>query len=204
MKHLKRYRELFESQSKNPRFSEYYKMRENIPNYSNYVKLVSEINQDPIVKEWQKKVSFNNGGDPEVFYDNKVITPYGEEIVIHLEEEMGDFDGDGHNTEATGRDKYDIEYGLTGGFVRGYFPDDIEPEYDYDGHYCWFDRKTDFPSMISDLIMRYPVVMVKIYSMLPKEIQDITEKEIEEKHNAADKSKIDSLMKGSRLLGRFL
>jgi hypothetical protein len=200
MKHLKKFK-IFESQSKNSRFSEYYKMRENIPNYGS---LVTEINQDPLVKEWQKGVSFNNGGDPEVFYDNKVITPYGEEIVIYLEEEMGDFDGDGHTMEATGRDKYDIEYGLTGGFVRGYFPDDPEPEYDYDGHYCWFDRKTDFPLMISDLIFKYPVVMSKIYSMLPDQLQKYVMEEIDKNYKGEERSKIDSVMKGSRLLRRNL
>lgn len=135
--------------------------------------VISDLNTDPIINAWQKTADFNEGGEPEPISHNTIVTPYGKKIEAYLEEEMGDFDGEGHSMESVFTDEYGIVYGLTGAFVRGYFPDLIrDPEYEYDGHYCWFDRETKFSKMIVDLIDKYPEVMSRIYNILPQEAKD--------------------------------
>ena len=198
MKHIKHFT-LFESDD---RYKEYYKIREDIPNFS---RIVRDISNEPIVREWLETTVFNDGKwGPEPGGDNQIVTPYGEKIEILIEEELDDFDGEGHSVEATGSDKYNIVYGLTGGFVRGYWPDEVVLDYDYEeDYYCWFDRRTDFPVMVSDLILKYPVVMIKIYDMLPEKIKTEVISEIDKKFKGEEREKIDRLMKGGSLLGRF-
>lgn len=197
MKYIKNFT-LFESDDQ---YKEYYKTVEDIQNFG---KIVLDISNEPTVREWLETTIFNDGKWGPENGDNQIVTPYGEKIEIRLEEELDDFDGEGHSVEAIGSDKYNIVYGLTGGFMRGYHPDEVVLDYDFEkDYYCWFDLITNFPMMISDLILKYPIVMVKIYDMLPEKIKTEVISEIDKKFKGEEREYINTLMKGSRLLGRF-
>ena len=140
---------------------------------------IRKMLRDDTISAWLKTCDFNDGGEPEVMDRNNITTPYGETFTATLEEEMGDFDGEGYHYHATVTDKYRMLYGVEG-YSRGLDYDDPNPEYEYDGYYCWFEMGTDLHQLILDQYKKFPVVMIKIFSYLtPQEqeelLQDIPE-----------------------------
>ena len=140
---------------------------------------IRKMLRDDTIAEWLKTCDFNDGGEPEVMDRNKITTPYGETFTAELPEDMGDFDGEGYNYHAIVTDKYRMLYGVEG-YSKGLDYDDPQPEYEYDGYYCWFEMGTDLHQLILDQYKKFPVVMIKIFSYLsPQEqeklLQDIPE-----------------------------
>ena len=156
---------------------------------------IRKIIWDKTVSEWLQTCDFNNGGEPEVMDTNTITTPYGETFTATLEEEMGDFDGEGYHYEATVTDKYRMVYGVDG-YSKGLDYDDPNPEYDYNGLYCWFEVTTDLHQLILDQYKKFPFVMVKIFSHLLPQEQDKVIEDIPE----GDRS---LFTKSSRVIGRM-
>jgi hypothetical protein len=86
-------------------------------------------------------------------------------------------------------------YGVDG-YSKGLDYDDPNPEYDYNGPYCWFEVTTDLHQLILDQYKKFPFVMVKIFSHLLPQEQDKVIEDIPE----GDRS---LFTKSSRVIGRM-